>query len=227
MNDKDYLKDMPKIKTLPPSDEPNPGSDFKPAAIQKISTLDQLKSISDPLRVDIIEILSQEALSVIQVAKRLGLPPTRLYYHVNALEEARFVTVVATRVHSGIIEKYYRTTAASFQVDQNLLSTSTAQDPNFETIFSVFFDSTLEDLKRSIKSGLISVPLEQSPRPKNLILSHIIQNIRKEDIPIFINRFQDLIEDLGVQNDEEGTVNYGCTVAFYPRTGPEKNHPPD
>jgi DNA-binding transcriptional ArsR family regulator len=90
--------------------------------LMKITTLEQLKAISDPLRVDVLEIITHEALTVKQMAEKLNQPPTKLYYQVSELETAGFVTLVGTRIKSGIIEKYYRTVSESIQVDRTLLN---------------------------------------------------------------------------------------------------------
>jgi len=194
-----------------------PGAGFQPAEFFLITTPEQLKAINGPLRLNILEILVKEALTVKQVASRLGQPPTRLYYHVNALEEAGFVTQVETRVKSGIIEKYYRAAYKNIQVDRKLLSTSTGQSSSFETILSIVFDSTVSGLRRSFSSGLINLAGEGDSQPRNLILSHILCDLSREDVPIFIDKLKALLEELSVDRDKTDTLSYACTVAFYPR----------
>src|SRR5258707_12858325 len=75
---------------------------FQPRASLRVTTLQQLKTLSDPLRVDMLEGLLYEARTVKQIATLLGVPPTKLYYHMNALAAAGFARVVQTQVKSGI-----------------------------------------------------------------------------------------------------------------------------
>src|SRR5690242_18751749 len=113
---------MANTKEKPSPSEPPPGSGFKPAEVLVINTPEMLKTISDPLRVKILETILSEALTVKQIATRLGASPTRLYYHVAELEKAGFVTQVDTRVKSGIVEKYYRMSAEGVTVDPMMLN---------------------------------------------------------------------------------------------------------
>ena len=209
---------------VPPADTA-PGAGFQPAETFLITTPEQLKAINDPRRLNILEILIGEALTVKQVASRLGQPPTRLYYHVNALEEAGFVIQVATRIKSGIIEKYYRAAYNSFQVDRKLLSASSGEGNPFQTLLSTVFDSTVSDLNRSFSSGLINLTDESDSQTKVLILSRTLFDVCREDVPVFIQKFEALLKELSPDRDTSDTVSYGCTVAFYPRvrSTPEDN----
>jgi DNA-binding transcriptional ArsR family regulator len=212
---------MPASEPTPSSDAV-PGAGFQPAEFLLVTTPEQLKAINDPLRLNILEILVCEALTVKQVASRLGQPPTRLYYHVNALEEAGFVIQVETRVKSGIIEKYYRATFKNIQVDRKLLSTSTGQGDPFQTLLSTIFDSTISDLSRSLSSGLINTAGEGESRPRNLIISRTLCELRPEDVPVLIQKFEALMGELSVDRDRTDTVSYACTLAFYPRVSDAK-----
>ena len=44
-----------------------------------IADLETLRAISDPLRVQVLELLESQALTVKQVAEKLGLAPSKLY----------------------------------------------------------------------------------------------------------------------------------------------------
>ena len=205
----------PPPEVIPPSSS-DPAAGFRPAETFLITTPEQLKAINDPLRLNILEILIQEALTVKQVSTRLGKPSTRLYYHVNLLEAAGFVVQVETRVKSGIIEKYYRAAYKNFQVDRKLLSTAAGQGDAFQTLVSTLFDSTVSDLNRSFSSGLIETAGEGNNPPRNLILSRILCDLRPEDVPAFIRKFEALLAELGGEHDPAKQVSYACTVAFYP-----------
>src|SRR3712207_1417060 len=97
---------------------PNPDQ-LDPKDIYFISDLETLKVVSDPLRLRILECFRGVPATVKDVAAALDMPPTRLYYHVNQLEERGLIHVVETRVVSGIIEKHYQTTAYRLTVDHD------------------------------------------------------------------------------------------------------------
>jgi DNA-binding transcriptional ArsR family regulator len=81
-----------------------------------LTTLDQIRTVSDPLRVRIVDRLMREPLTVTQLGEALGESPAKMHYHVRELERAGVVHLVETREKSGILEKYYRAVAKNFQI---------------------------------------------------------------------------------------------------------------
>src|SRR4051812_17141092 len=90
---------------------------FEPEALHMIADLETLRVIADPVRVQILEASVMEPRTVKQIARLLGIPATKLYYHINMMEEHGLLRVVGTRLVSGILEKQYRATAMSFSFD--------------------------------------------------------------------------------------------------------------
>ncbi len=87
-----------------------------------VTSLETLKVMADPIRLHILEHLVAKPMTVKELAKRLGTTPTKLYYHINLMEEHGLIKVVSQRIVSGIVEKQYRTRAKSFDVDKSLLA---------------------------------------------------------------------------------------------------------
>ncbi len=201
--------------------EPTPGAGYHPSEMLRITTLEQLKAISDPLRVDILEIIADEALTVKQMADKLSQPATKLYYHVSELEAAGFVKLVGTRVKSGIIEKYYRIAAESMQVDRSLLNGGEGVEESLRLLIDTVFDTTIADLARSFRAGLLTQPGEAAnPKSTRMMLSHDVCRLRQEDVPAFIEKFKALLTEMNPKTEAEGLVTYGCTIAFYPHAAP-------
>lgn len=207
----------------PPS-EPAPGASFRPAENIVISTIEQLKAISDPLRLNILEMVSHQALSVKQIAGRLDQPPTRLYYHVAELEKAGFISMVDTRVKSGIIEKYYRTSADHITIDHKLLNAAADQETAVRDLLSMVFDTTAQEITRSLSAGLVNWQDVSAGKGTGMILTRSLLHIRRENLPKFVEKFKALMEELAAENQQPGpdSASYGCTIAFYPRISPEK-----
>jgi predicted Rossmann fold nucleotide-binding protein DprA/Smf involved in DNA uptake len=76
---------------------------FTPAPSLIITDLEAVKAIADPLRNQIIEVLSPAPMTVNQIAEKLGLAPSNLYYHVNLLEKHGFLKVINTTIRGNII----------------------------------------------------------------------------------------------------------------------------
>src|SRR5436189_2035227 len=90
---------------------------FEPEQRMVIKDLDTLKAISDPLRLQIVEHMLAGARTVKQLAQELNTTPTKLYYHINMLEQYGLIKVTGTRVVSGIIEKQYHVAAYSIDIE--------------------------------------------------------------------------------------------------------------
>jgi DNA-binding transcriptional ArsR family regulator len=207
----------------PPS-EPAPGASFRPAENIVISTIEQLKAISDPLRLNILELVAHEALTVRQVASRLGQPPTRLYYHVAELEKAGLVSLVDTRVKSGIIEKYYRTSADHITIDHKLLNAGEDQETAIHELLSMVFDSTAQEIIRSLAAGLVNWQDVSAGKGTGMVLTRSIFQIRRERLPRLVEKITALLEEMAGEEQQPGpdSASYGCTIAFYPRISAEK-----
>ena len=98
-----------------------PSETFVPAARYQITKLETVRVLADPLRLRIIEAMATQldhAWSVKELARSLAEPPTKLYYHVNMLEEHGLLIVTGSQLVSGILEKRYQLVAASIGVDR-------------------------------------------------------------------------------------------------------------
>lgn len=80
----------------------------------------QFEALTSGLRMRIL-MLCHQPLSVREIAERLEMPVTRLYYHINLLEESGFVEVVHTRKSGARLEKIYRTAGRSITPGPELL----------------------------------------------------------------------------------------------------------
>lgn len=145
-------------------DEIQKETQFTPASEYVISDLETLKLLSEPLRIQILEHLAQPH-TVKQLAKELGVVPTKLYYHINMLEERGLITVTDTRIVSGIIEKQYQISAWRYRPADNLISlTGPEGNTQAEALLTSIFDVTKEELKNSIRAGLVKLGEEEGTR---------------------------------------------------------------
>ncbi|HKD75819.1 MAG TPA: helix-turn-helix domain-containing protein, partial [Ktedonobacterales bacterium] len=71
-----------------------------------ITTEQQLKAIADPLRTRILVLLQHEPLTAKQIADRLSAVPGTIGHHIQVLEAAGLVQIVARRIIHGIQAKY-------------------------------------------------------------------------------------------------------------------------
>lgn len=86
-----------------------------------IETPEQMKAVSDPLRIQLIIMLMKDALTGKQIGELLGHSASRIHYHLKELEAHGFVYVDRTEEKNGIIQKFYRASAFDFVVSDELL----------------------------------------------------------------------------------------------------------
>jgi DNA-binding transcriptional ArsR family regulator len=91
-------------------------TDSRPAGVRTISSVEELRALSDPIRLAILEKLMMSApdqpdlpiMSVKELAEALGEPQTKLYRHIRQLESVGLIKVAASRLVSGILEQRYQ-----------------------------------------------------------------------------------------------------------------------
>lgn len=194
------------------------------AEVLTISDLETLRMMSDPLRLRILQSLAERRgrpTTVKEVAQRLGTPATKLYYHVNLLEERGLVRVHDSRVVSGIIEKSYVPTAQSYAVDKNLfaLGGEEAAAATTQSLTSLFSNVAME-VQRSISTAPRTAD-GGAPDTGRLIASKTLARVSHERAIEFRSRLKALIEEFDgadVIDDAEaaGLPTYSLVVAYYP-----------
>jgi len=89
--------------------------------IQTITQTDQFKVLGDERRVQILRLLMSEPATLSQLGEQLEMHPAKVRYHLKQLEEAGLVTLTATNVVRGFVEKYYQASARAYQVSLAIL----------------------------------------------------------------------------------------------------------
>ena len=85
--------------------------------------LEQLRAISHPYRVEVLESFShEEPRSAKQIAEKLGEPHAKVNYHIKNLLNVGILELIEERAKSGIIEKYYMPAARVIVIDKNFLN---------------------------------------------------------------------------------------------------------
>ncbi|MDX2128441.1 MAG: helix-turn-helix domain-containing protein [Chloroherpetonaceae bacterium] len=124
--------------------------------IHMLTKLEQVKAISDPLRMKILTVLSSNIMTTKQVAEYLGETVNKLYYHVDALEEVGLIRLVKTQQNRGTIEKYYHAVARHFTLSPVIFDVRLSEDSEMAHLtFSSSLQATLGEIKDSLGKKLI------------------------------------------------------------------------
>ena len=169
-----------------------------------VEDLETLRILTDPLRMEILQILDPEPQSINQVAEKLGLSASRLYYHFKILEENGLISAVQTRMVNNIVEKFYWLTAEDIDFDKSLFefSSETGQE-NVERLVLSYLESTRMDMMRSIQARKSKLVNGAKPIPRDMIIVSSKKRIKDETYQVFIQRLKDLLEEFSTLPEEK------------------------
>lgn len=181
--------------------------------VYTIKELSQVRALSHPLRIELVKKLGEEALSVGEVAQRLGQAPSKLHYHVGELEGAGLVVVVGRRRKGHLLEKVYRSAGRSITVDRSIF----ARDPEgmeaWYAVVASVLDSALIDLRRAIEDHEIDPEVAE----RTVSLQEKV-SLSPERYDEFRGRLRALISEFSdLDEGQDGTVHRAAlTVLLYP-----------
>ena len=192
---------------------------FQPIHERVISDVETLKALSDPVRLRILETMvtaADEAWTVKRLAAALGTNPTKLYHHINILEERELIVVAGTRVVSGIIETSYQIAQLSLRLDRALLSGAGDDVRNsVHDVLAVIFDSVRDEIERGLAGGLI----KSSDDPLSELLIRGLTMLPAERAAELRSRLRELLEEFDVAGPDQvepGSLPFGYLIAVYP-----------
>jgi DNA-binding transcriptional ArsR family regulator len=199
-----------------------------PTSERVISDVESLKAISDPMRLRILETMvteADQAWTVKRLAAAMGVGPTKLYHHVNILEEREFIRVAGTRVVSGIIETSYQIAQLTVRLDRALLSGS---DPDAESsvhdVIGAIFDSVRDEIEQGLRSG----PIREDDDPLANLMIRGLTKIPADRAVEMKRRLRELFAEFDTDDPSEvepGSLPFGCLVAVYPYPEPKTTYP--
>lgn len=186
-----------------------------------VRDLETLKVLTDPLRMQIFEALIHTSQSPKQVAERLGLATSKLYYHLGLLEQHGLIAVAETRTVANLIEKVYRATADTIDIDPVLLSFPSIEgQQNLYELLAGTLNTTREDILRSFQARAFSLEQGAQPYERGAMITRHVSRISEARAEAFRTRLAALIAEFEAAETEADAAAeaqpYAFTVAFYP-----------
>lgn len=179
-----------------------------------ISDLRSLRVLANSLHRQIFEALISQPLTAKQIGEKLGINPTKLYYHLKLMEKVGIIKVENTQIVSGIIEKSYRAVARRLQINPSLLASDS--DSGKENINQVLL-STLETTKNDIDRSLHAHYAELEQDPHIIIISRQVSHLSDEQANEFCEKLNSLIKDFeGKNTNSPDLQSFALMIAFYP-----------
>lgn len=157
-----------------------------------------------------------EPRTVQQIAEVLGVPFTRLYYHVKMLEKHELIRVVdVVQLAGAIEEKYYMVTARQFTIDRKLLTFDPfGKNDSLEYMLDGIFGASHQDIRKSDAAGRIDLSLTP-PHSRALLARKLLVRLTDEQASNFQRELADLLVKYQSCETTSDEPFYSCLLALY------------
>lgn len=180
----------------------------------------ELRLLKDPLREGIVHATVNQTQTAGALAARLGVPVTRLYYHLDLLVRHGLLRVDRIRRVNGLRERHYRACARQLRLDRAAFSSPVAGDAALESILEHVFDQARLDIARAAGAGRIATdaPFDAG---NGLVAWRMVLALDAAERRRWARRLRRLYDDLErlAQRGGDGHADrqlYAVTLALYP-----------
>jgi len=165
-----------------------------------LTGIEQLKALSDPLRIKILTRLIEKPMTGQQLSETLKISRSKIHYHLGELEKNGIIEVVRREEKKGIMQKFYRSVAKSIIPSDELMP---------------FVDSRsvrqlgLEVINR-LKKKILKAPLSAFKfRPGSIedqtsLFSQFDVRMKPEDLASFLVEVEKILERIKERDGNEG-----------------------
>ncbi len=175
---------------------------FTMQPMMTLTELNQLKSLSVPIRAEIMMYLIEKPLTGQMLSELLNLSRPKVHYHLKELEKNGLIELVRTEEKGGILQKFYQSVARGFTPSTELL-------PHAE-IISESSRQILYQMTERTKSIILSAPEEaftspvasESPENWNHVGSMWQISATEENYKEWIKKYFALMEELRILSHE-------------------------
>lgn len=177
--------------------------------VYEIDSLEQVRLLSDPLKLKLLQLFAMEPRSTREAADELGEGITKLYRHVDALHEAGLLEIVDEVRKRGTVERRFGAVARRFEVDQDLFSGS--EDAAGR--------QAARDLLRAGEEEIMQALTNESSDQMQPLLARLRLRVSPERARDLNRQLTDWIASLEEEGedepDQQGLQEAGVLIAFY------------
>ncbi|WP_071392867.1 ArsR/SmtB family transcription factor [Bacillus tuaregi] len=179
--------------------------------IYYVEDLEQLKILSDPMRVKILWELDHGALTGKMLSVKLGLPASKMRYHLTTLEQAGLVEIERTEIKNGIVQKFYRPIARRISL-KKITPYINKDEKIFEDALLV---NTLESLEQT-QFLLKKVEANELDR-EDVIQLHESVSLKEEDYNLLKSKVTELAQFIQEkQLPQDSAKAYHINIVGFP-----------
>ena len=187
--------------------------------VRYVKDLETLRMLADPLRLSILAAFQSgddaPELTVKELADRLGEGQTKLYRHVKLLEDAGLIAVTGTRLVSGILEKRYRPTYRTLQVDSDALSQSKAPE-GFRDTTVALLASVQDQLQSDLQAGRVPLVVAEGEPDLTILMSSLRVNMTPERYARVRTAVTELLAAEAHSDEDSNAMRVVMQVLMYP-----------
>ena len=178
--------------------------------VYKIQDLEQVRLLSDPLKLRLIQAFAEAAKTTKQVSAELNESITKLYRHVDALHDAGLLEVVEEKQKRGTVERTFRAIAQRFEADHSLFNDEAGHEGQAAA------REMLRVGQEEILNVLASASEDESEEDKAIVL-RIRGKASPEKIAELRETLQTWLESIPNVDDEScrDAKEIGGLIAFY------------
>lgn len=121
-----------------------------PRGIRPIIDPDLVSALSHPLRLHVLDVLSESVASPSDLAREAGLGVNYVAYHVKELEKLGYVELVKTEPRRGTVEHYYRA-SQRFLIDDR--EWELLPKPIKKGLVAGLFQIVIDDVREALEAG--------------------------------------------------------------------------
>jgi predicted ArsR family transcriptional regulator len=180
----------------------------------KIKELEQIRLLSDPLKLQLLQAFAEDAKTTKQVAAELGESITKLYRHVDALHDAGFLEIAGEQKKRGTVERTFRAVAQRFEADHSLF----ADDDAGEGV------TTARDMLRAVEDEVLEAIASADPaKQREPIMMRLRCKASPERLAELRRTLDQWIESTQEEGEGDDKQEFGALIAFYPLTTRDKD----
>lgn len=174
-----------------------PAPDYELAETMELTTAEQVRAISDPLRTTVLSLLHERAATITELAAAVKRPKSTVAHHVKVLADAGLLQVVRTRRVRAIEERYFGRTARMFYVGLGRQSAEGPLPPDFND-----FEVAARESATAYEAGQLRSFIRHARIPEERAAEFW------QEVDRVIHAFDRL--------PRSGSTVYGFTVGLYP-----------
>ncbi len=177
-----------------------------------LEDVETIKVVADQRRLAILQLM-QEPTTVKSISAALQIPASKLYYHINLLEQHDLIRVVDRNIAGNMVEKIYQVTARQFKIVNPLLR-SDLPDDAADALFTVMLEETQRDF---LQAYAVRNKDERTP-PRHPFLSKKSFRLTDEQLTHLHAKLSALIKEvteLGEANVDSADPLYDLTLVFF------------